>query len=1318
MAANVQSMCQYWKNFDLQELQRELDTTATELANRQDESEGSRKRLVEQSRDFKKNTPEDIRKIVAPLLKSFQVEIDSLSKRSKAAEASFLSVYKKLIDIPDPSPALEHAQTLQKRAQKVQDLEIENKQLRETLDEYNHEFAEVKNQGEERERERERDRDRQRQTDRQTETPMERWIVSIDIENDLDREGKRRARDEEQTKRTPKKSDLNLFEKQASQLALESAQSELFEVKAKYDEATSAKSDEMEMVMADLERANERAAQAERHTEKLRQQLAVAGGALSLDAGGTGTDGAPSSAPGGDSSTSATEQAMDILKRSTMEVELAAKEKEIAQLVEDVQRLQASLSKLRESTAAQVSRLEEELSSKNQAFRRLEEKLQTQEDYEEVKRELRVLKSIEFSSSETATSAGSEDSVGKSLEVLLLEKNKALQGENTHLKVLNTSLAGSTNHKLASPDVPASPNAPPPPQSPLTTSGLSLDPRHFAPPISPFYAFPGSPFHPAFLPLNMVKAEAAGLVPGLSGLPTGPGTGSSSSSARETTSSTGSSSAPSTPGGLDTAAVARTVRELLSINNIGQRLFAKHVLGLSQGTVSELLSKPKSWDKLTEKGRESYRKMHAWATDDANIMALKAISPKKDAAGNIAASAMYAQELGRINSSSNNTNTKTDSNSNRSVIDDSSDNNNVPKSCSSSPLSNLSSSSPLAPSSRNNHSHHKLHQEHLQPKQPLQSNLLLPQHEATSPASIAFPKSEDPGSPDTAPLALDYRINSSSRPLNGLCLKTEPMDSGANDNNNLSDLTNNYGAIDLSKPSSHTASSSPRSSPATSDSGAHTGSAFFQVNPRLNGHTSSSSTATPLVGSNISNKANNLKSSGGNARVLGESTNSASNPVTPLAAQGQPQGNSATPGTGGVAGGPRYGSVPPSECLSPLQRMQNIANSLNSRGGGSGGPPGSASTPPGGPGSKPLRAVLPPITQEEFDRYANMNTDELVKKVKETLSQYSISQRLFGESVLGLSQGSVSDLLARPKPWHMLTQKGREPFIRMQLFLEDTESIPKLHHQHQRFPNLHPGLQGLTPPGGIPPLPEHFSSAILPPTTDLRLWGTAPNASSASSPPLPPLPPSSLSSSSSSSGLPPTAPLTFPSSMLEVIAMTSEIDTLTLTSRVKDVLQFHNLGQKLFGEAVLGLSQGSVSELLSKPKPWHMLSIKGREPFIKMHLWLADPQNVEHLKLYQTQMKGREMIALMEQHSNSASASDPQRNGGAVAGFDSPSTPSQPKRPRVFFTEEQKESLRRAYAQDPYPNQGTIEALARSLGVGVKTVINWFHNHRMRAKQQ
>lgn len=80
---------------------------------------------------------------------------------------------------------------------------------------------------------------------------------------------------------------------------------------------------------------------------------------------------------------------------------------------------------------------------------------------------------------------------------------------------------------------------------------------------------------------------------------------------------------------LDTLHISRRVRELLSVHNIGQRLFAKYVLGLSQGTVSELLSKPKPWDKLTEKGRDSYRKMHAWACDENAVLLLKSLIPKK-----------------------------------------------------------------------------------------------------------------------------------------------------------------------------------------------------------------------------------------------------------------------------------------------------------------------------------------------------------------------------------------------------------------------------------------------------------------------------------------------------------------------------------------------------------------------------------------------------------------------------------------------------------------------------------------------------------------
>lgn len=47
----------------------------------------------------------------------------------------------------DPVPVLELAQQLQLKLQRMHDIETENTKLRETLEDYNKEFAEVKNQG-------------------------------------------------------------------------------------------------------------------------------------------------------------------------------------------------------------------------------------------------------------------------------------------------------------------------------------------------------------------------------------------------------------------------------------------------------------------------------------------------------------------------------------------------------------------------------------------------------------------------------------------------------------------------------------------------------------------------------------------------------------------------------------------------------------------------------------------------------------------------------------------------------------------------------------------------------------------------------------------------------------------------------------------------------------------------------------------------------------------------------------------------------------------------------------------------------------------
>lgn len=401
------------------ELKRELDATATVLANRQDESEQSRKRLIEQSREFKKNTPEDLRKQVAPLLKSFQGEIDALSKRSKEAEAAFLNVYKRLIDVPDPVPALDLGQQLQLKVQRLHDIETENQKLRETLDEYNKEFAEVKNQEVTIKALKEKIREYEQTLKNQAET------IALEKEQKLQNDFAEKERKLQETQMsTTSKLEEAEHKVQTLQTALEKTRTELFDLKTKYDEEITAKADEIEMIMTDLERANQRAEVAQREAETLREQLSSANHSLQL---ASQIQKAPD-----------VEQAIEVLTRSSLEVELAAKEREIAQLVEDVQRLQASLTKLRENSASQISQLEQQLSAKNSTLKQLEEKLKGQADYEEVKKELNILKSMEFAPSE---GAGTQDA-SRPLEVLLLEKNRSLQSENAALRISNSDLSG------------------------------------------------------------------------------------------------------------------------------------------------------------------------------------------------------------------------------------------------------------------------------------------------------------------------------------------------------------------------------------------------------------------------------------------------------------------------------------------------------------------------------------------------------------------------------------------------------------------------------------------------------------------------------------------------------------------------------------------------------------------------------------------------------------------------------------------------------------------------------------------------------------
>ena len=164
--------------------------------------------------------------MVAPLLKNFQNEIDSLSKRSKAAEKSFFDIYKKFCDITDPVPTLEYCMESMKGLQKLQDLEIETAQLRETLSEYNLEMAELRSTAK-----------KVTEMEEKVEEQEKSMEDAIDLEIKTKEEALIKLFEEKQTKieeekaRTEQKLGEAELKAKSLQSLLDESQNELFEVK-------------------------------------------------------------------------------------------------------------------------------------------------------------------------------------------------------------------------------------------------------------------------------------------------------------------------------------------------------------------------------------------------------------------------------------------------------------------------------------------------------------------------------------------------------------------------------------------------------------------------------------------------------------------------------------------------------------------------------------------------------------------------------------------------------------------------------------------------------------------------------------------------------------------------------------------------------------------------------------------------------------------------------------------------------------------------------------------------------------------------------
>ncbi|TSV28420.1 Homeobox protein cut-like 2 [Bagarius yarrelli] len=1124
-----------------------------------------------------------------------RLQVVALIQRSKEAESAFLGVYKQLIIAPDPSPVLEASCLLEKHLTQLQITSPDSEIPVREISGHWRRHLECLNRA-----------------DSLEEIPgsIQSASGSDQLPHMMTPNSTHSLQDSGLEKRDAGKPDslsVRLAEAEnrisTLQSALNKAQTELQELRCKHHKEMAAKTEELAQLNINLEMAN----QEKGWTDEKRKFSPL-----------------------------------------QLEAALFSKDREILHLLENVQRLQLTLQEVQDSSASQLTDLEHQLANKTEEIKKLENEMKSQLDYKEIKSELSIFKAMKLTSGQLTNGSCHQQSCSQT--VLLFNKN--LTDKDTALQCDKDQSEGSSRdlgHPSSSYSSPPGPLptesqfsfSPGPPNSDGTSSTHDL-PRSFS--ASPFSnekhdtgpllqkqlfssRFKKNGTSLMAFPTTLFSAKAAliSASPGLSGplvLETGLASDQSESG----------SSGGGDEDHLDTAEIAYQVKEQLLKHNIGQRVFGHYVLGLSQGSVSEILARPKPWRKLTVKGKEPFIKMKQFLSDEQNILALRTIQVRQrgsitprirtpetgsdDAIKNILEQAKkeIQSQRGGDGKSSLGSSTGHDSSGGGSTSDE---------------------------------TIKGILEQARQEMQAQQQALLELEASNHNLCSQELPK--------TMPGPMPTYIKQEEGNTMSLC----PSNAVASPHTPLSVLS----------PAAFVQNIIRKVKSEIGEAGTYFDQHWTRPFNSLSPSCSSSSSSVPSTVPQVWNMECLPCTEDGPGTVEDEST-----PSRPVKLEGE----ACVSREQAACGGPRMGYFP-----SYIPRA--------------------------------LKPTVPPLTPEQYEMYMyrEVETIELTRQVKEKLAKNGICQRIFGEKVLGLSQGSVSDMLSRPKPWSKLTQKGREPFIRMQLWLLDQlgQSLnQQSNHSHSH--DKSPVMTQSSPYSSLSSEDNHSNMHIEP--VSLVLESSKENQQ----------PHLQHSQTHGVKALAGTLALQQPLITLgiqELVAMSPELDTYAITKRVKEVLTDNNLGQRLFGESILGLTQGSVSDLLSRPKPWHKLSLKGREPFVRMQLWLNDPHNVDKLR----DMKKMEKKAYLKRRYGLLNPGSDTDSPGARSDSVSPGLAqmelcsySQAKKPRVVLNTEEKEVLRKAYLKEPYPSQNTIEMLAKQLNLKTNTVINWFHNYRSRIRRE
>ncbi|KAG8711960.1 hypothetical protein FRC12_009099 [Ceratobasidium sp. 428] len=397
-----------WKEIELSELQKKLDTQGLELVENQKESVVGRKSLADKTKEFKKLSDDEKPEASKGLLKAYQNEIDSLTKRCKASDNAFLGVYKLLAEAPDPYPLLNSVVDMMIKVSEAQDKESELQVLKGENAELKRQVAELG--------------DVKKKADA-LEEKMESVIQSrvSQKENELNATYDEKMRNYEDREQDLQRQ-LTLTKSQLRDLRAshDTSQAKLLDHSQKQEQEVEAKLAEMDLMVADLERANSRVAAVERRNEILRAEI---------EALRTGSD--------------------SVQRIQSLESQLSESDSE-------AQRLRVAFEELKRSTSESISVIEKKLleaekesSGRGIEIESLRNRIKQYADYDEIKRELGIMKFVEFGQDDdeapmpdpNADKANLQQ--GQSLEGLLMAKNRKLLEELTKLRVLHSELEAS-----------------------------------------------------------------------------------------------------------------------------------------------------------------------------------------------------------------------------------------------------------------------------------------------------------------------------------------------------------------------------------------------------------------------------------------------------------------------------------------------------------------------------------------------------------------------------------------------------------------------------------------------------------------------------------------------------------------------------------------------------------------------------------------------------------------------------------------------------------------------------------------------------------